>query len=365
MRNNGAITVKWLIEPILYSANHFHSGFAWVRKEQNGPWDLIDKEGNVITHDFQANFVQFPGYIRETSQDLAEFTNSIKGKIYYGFVNLSGDAVISPVYQEVRFFSEGLAAVQQDNFWGVIDRTGAVVIPFIYEGLASFQQGLIAAQRDGKWGYIDRRGQTVIDFVLDTSSLNEYMKGLYPIRLNGKEGLMDKERNWVLEAVYEKVYSGTEDLIGVQKDGKVGFVDSEGRVAIDFQYEGLPWATPEKITSSYPLYAFSEGRAIVLLPGSNMKDPSLGVINKKGELLFKLPGWPRGRYSEGFLLVWRRSDSSLGLVDKTGKWISLPSPLEVIHYGLVSDGNLLVRVPVESRDKNAGKFGYLRIKAKK
>jgi hypothetical protein len=366
---NDSLNFEWLIEPTLWGATPFHSGYAWIQREKDAAWSLIDLKGNVIARDFQADHINSLSFRDVTSPDFDVFRARVKGNFYSGYVNHSGDVVIPPVYQMGRFFTEGLAAVKRGDFWGVIDQKGTVVIPFIYEDLTFFRQGLIAAKKDGKWGYIDRRGQTCIDFVFDNVGRGHYGEGLYPVAVNGKEGLLDSEGNWVLDTIYEKIYPGSEELIGVQRNGKVGFVDRDGRVVIDFQYEGIPWGALDPRKIYIPLlqyiYNFSEGLAVVWLSGG-YEDPgraSFGVINQKGELLFNLSGWPRGYYSEGFLLVIRYSDRDLGLVDKTGKWHSLPSSLsrKGVYAGFVSDGNLVIRTPVKFGDDQSGKYGYLKI----
>jgi hypothetical protein len=357
------LSITWLLEPTLYLGGTFHSGFAWIQKENKGPWSLIDKAGNVIVSDFQARYFSIFQSGGITSSDLTDFLIYKNHKFGHGYANFSGDVVIPPIYQEANLAAEGLAAVKQGNFWGVVDHTGAVSIPFVYEGLTFFRQGVIRAKKDGKWGYIDARGQTVIDFVFDEIHRDDYPEGLYPVVVNGKEGLMDKERNWVLEPIYEEIYPSTEDLFGVQKDGKVGFADHKGRIVIDFQYRGVPFTAPEAGQIPLLYHIFSEGLAVVRLsePDTNPKVPSFGVINKKGELLFKLPGWPRGHYKEGFLLVNRYRDKRMGLMDKAGKWHSLPSNIQDTSYEVVSNGILRV----STSDKKSNNLGYLKIEMKK
>jgi hypothetical protein len=359
--DDAELSIKWLVEPTLKRAMDFHSGFAWIQKEYGDPWSLINKNGNEIVSGFQTEFIEFSWQNRTKNADLSEFARSRDGKFYYGYVNYSGDVVIPPIYQEANFPSDNLAAVQQGNFWGVVDGSGTVVIPFVYEKLTYFRHGVIGAKKEGKWGYIDARGQTVVDFIFNEIYPDDYPEGLYLVSANGKEGLLNKERNWVLEPIYEKVYPSTENLIGVQKDGKVGFVDHEGNVVIDFQYKGLSWSAPEeeKIPSLSHIYSFSEGLAVVWLSGPNTGSDktSFGVINEKGELLFKLPGWPRGHYREGFLLVNRYYDKKMGLVDINGKWHSLPSIVKNVPYGKVSEGILRVWT---TKDK----WGFLKIEVK-
>jgi len=44
-----------------------------------------------------------------------------------------------PYYDEVRSFSEGLAAVSLDGKWGFMDKNGVMVIPHMYRMPVRFQ----------------------------------------------------------------------------------------------------------------------------------------------------------------------------------------------------------------------------------
>jgi hypothetical protein len=55
---------------------------------------------------------------------------SYKGK--YGFINDKGKVVITPQYQEVGNFKEGLVYVKKNGKAGFVDKKGKVVIKLTY-----------------------------------------------------------------------------------------------------------------------------------------------------------------------------------------------------------------------------------------
>ena len=84
-----------------------------------------------------------------------------------GFKDLSGKVVIPPRFDDVGYFSEGLASVRIGEKWGYIDKTGKIVIPPRYTHAHSFWEGLAAVNMGtrwgyGRWGFIDKMGEMVI-----------------------------------------------------------------------------------------------------------------------------------------------------------------------------------------------------------
>ena len=76
----------------------------------------------------------------------------------WGFINMSGDWIISSKYEEAYYFSEGVAAVKYYGNWGYIDRTGEWTIQPVYRNAKPFKEGLACAMKNNTWGYIDKKG---------------------------------------------------------------------------------------------------------------------------------------------------------------------------------------------------------------
>ena len=61
----------------------------------------------------------------------------------YGYINKSGKMVIAPRFGWTNRFSEGLAAVQGEDFkYGYLDRTGKLVIDLRFDFAERFSGGL-------------------------------------------------------------------------------------------------------------------------------------------------------------------------------------------------------------------------------
>lgn len=84
----------------------------------------------------------------QTAAPRADFTTLVARKQdgRWGFVDNRGVIMITYSFDEVRPFSEGLAAVRIENTWGFLDLGGNVVIPFDYEDDQRLAQASANAQ---------------------------------------------------------------------------------------------------------------------------------------------------------------------------------------------------------------------------
>ena len=71
-----------------------------------------------------------------------------------GIMDKTGKIILPPKYNNMRYYSEDLAAVKLYDTWGYIDLKGNEVIPLKYEDASYFSEGLAAVKINGKWGFI-------------------------------------------------------------------------------------------------------------------------------------------------------------------------------------------------------------------
>lgn len=436
------ITFEWLIEPKLSGANNFSCGVAWIQENEGDPWMLIDSTGKVLVRGFKAKSIS--PYDEETGLAFFEKSDGWEGNEFVGnrlagYINLSGDVVVEPGYSFSRGFKYGMAVVTKKIdgrfFQGVIDRHGKIVLPFIYtyEGIDSLEiitPELIAIRKDDMWGCVNRKGEVVIDFISDTrpaikeefisypsplffhsnETENSFSYVLPPnvlsINIKGKEGLIDVQGKWILSADYDRVFNGEghflsgienrwaspfayesafgggKGLIGLEKDGKVGFVNAEGKTVIDFKFYGTSIVGTDEAKKPLlrrlngPLYTFSEGLAVVLLspiPAPPAKIPyktlSFGVIDMKGNVLFSFQGGGGEAFKDGFMRVWG-SDNALSLIDRSGdryhKYLPLPlnrkTSQRLLKVIWDSPSRGIGMVAEKDSFKSRPKWGYLRFK---
>lgn len=93
-------------------------------------------------------------------------TESPGGK--WGFINRYGQFVLNPVYNDVRGFSEGIAAVKGGGLWGFMNTSGSMItgfefrwVDYFHNGLAMVQLGPLHNDYDGQFAYVDQDGEVV------------------------------------------------------------------------------------------------------------------------------------------------------------------------------------------------------------
>ena len=192
-------------------------------------------------------------------------------------------------YNELRSFSEGLAAVKKNDKWGYINTKGDLVIPCEYDGYPrEFSEGLAPVDKNGKWGFINTKGEIVIPFEYD--SADSFSEGLAAVKKNDKWGFINTKGDLVTPCEYDYTGKFSEGLAGVVKNYKYGFINTKGDLVIPCEYDG------------YPL-EFSEGLAPA---GKNGKD---GFINTNGEIVIPFEYDLALGFSDG-----------LAPVEKNDKW---------------------------------------------
>lgn len=183
--------------------------------------------------------------------------------------------VIPCIYDEMEEFREGLAVVKKDDMYGCVDHNGDIVIPITYYWIKKFSDGVaLACNRQNGTHFIDHASN--ICFKVD--------------------------KNIKLQWSYF-----SEGLICAQnKEGKYGYIDRNGRIAIDFQYESAS--------------NFSEGLAGI----KKFSWEKRSYIDKKGKVVIPHIGSCLGEFSEGLAYVANdetKNKRKWGVIDKAGRFL--------------------------------------------
>jgi hypothetical protein len=194
---------------------------------------LIKANGNLINKKFQEI-----GDFKLVNQDDVDSERLAVAALYetkkYGFINLSGDFAINPIFDKVRNFSNGFAEVKINGKWGYIDKKGKIAIPAIYDDVWPFWL-------DGK-AMVAQKGK-------------QWKKGI--ININGV---------FVLNCEYDDVNAVNNNLYGYKKsENKSKIFNKDGKILFEIEGSGQLTDRGEKMS----LYRNTATRESIILNNIN------------------------------------------------------------------------------------------------
>ena len=242
----------------------------------------------------------------------------------WGFSDTLGNTVISPQWDFVKWFNDGCAMVfkgevddygfADDGNYGFIDIEGNTISDG-WDDAKDFNEGYAAVKKNGKWGLIDSKGNLVIpcekDMIYDVnheramvfsgtlSSYGSPEKGYY--------SFIDMKNNTISEG-WENAHGYSDGYAPVMKDGKWGFIDTEGNLVIPCEWDYCQ--------------SFSNGYVSVFrgeLTDYNYPDRGVySFIDAEGNVLSE--GWEdAGIFSDGFAYV--KENGKYGYIDVEGNLV--------------------------------------------
>ena len=220
------------------------------------------------------------------------------------YIDTLGNLLTTTPFQNTLAFTDGFAPVQQYDRWGIVDTFFNIVLPTVHEQVSLIGEGLLFAgdgygmalydlrrskrpltpphylpvtplsegrigvSRGNKYGFLDPLGNEVIPCTYD--EIGTFRLGRAMARIGDRFGIIDTSGRIVLPIVYEDrtpkgyKYVYYDSVALVERDGKLGFVDLEGRFVVPLSFSQA--------------YHFSQGLAPVRL------DNHWGYINNRGDI---------------------------------------------------------------------------------
>lgn len=327
----------WAFE---YEYNGIKTKFLFARNYKSESM-LFNEKGKLITQ----------LYSGDTSFDFVNgMANVNHPKTGYGFIDMTGKEVISNLRRTYNFNSEGIALVaNKDDKYIHINTKGEQLSP-LFKDLGYFKEGVTYARRDGEED-------------------------------NGKYGYIDKDYNEVLPFIYDDAWSFSEGLAGVKIDGKIGFIDESGEIAIKPRYDGIKGSFSNgvaKVLEGNSLFYIDEKGKKLNKVGyhqqtyDNYREMSVDhVQNKRGNLqtlinmkseniVINVPNYESIEIIEGTSLACAKLDGKFCLFDYTNG-IEL-TPLKYNSRISASGAKGLLRTRIENNGMY--KYGYLNFNGK-
>jgi len=161
-------------------------------------------------------------------------------------------------YSSFGMISNERAAACQDGKYGLLDGRMKPKTEFIYEDITLPCDNLAAAMLNGRWALIDRNGKEITEFIYDDVIRDEYGIATRQKRIFVKEGggyhIINGKGESVGGLSFENACAFPEEgYAAVCQNDRWGYVDKDGELAVDFQFEAAR--------------SFSNGYAAVCMDG--------------------------------------------------------------------------------------------------
>jgi len=148
--SSDGIEISQLINPKYDMAYNFESKFAPVRVKNK--FGIIDKNGDFIVEP------QYPAIKSDYSEGILPIYQDRK----WGYLDLNnnGDILVSPQFNKVWKFNNGLAKVQKGQYRGLINKNGSFVLEPNYKDIKISKSNVILAlDKENNFFYFDKSGK--------------------------------------------------------------------------------------------------------------------------------------------------------------------------------------------------------------
>ncbi|ABJ78159.1 WG repeat-containing protein [Leptospira borgpetersenii serovar Hardjo-bovis] len=224
----------------------------------------------------------------------------------WGYINQIGEWKIKPQFDKLtNFYNEwAFAKSKKGQKWGKIDKTGAWIENPTYQEIGLFSDGLVWAKKDtGQYVFLDETGK--IKFTLDgfdqlSLSFSEKFLGF---EKQGKWGFIDTNGAVVLEPKWEYVGHFSKGLAPVYKASAWQYIDTTGQAklpepleeAMEFDISGYAAAKKGRwgVIDMLGNWTIKPQSQVLLAPENNVITTKLKgewcTLNMQGEVIEKIP----------------------------------------------------------------------------
>lgn len=356
----------------------------------NTSWALVNEKGELLTDYVFDNII----YINDT---LIGVTKGNKE----GIINKQGEQILPTVYDGITLYDNHYFRLHQDGKYGVADPLGNIVLPLEYDGIGSLDsddnRNRVIISKQQKRGLIDEEGNIILpakyDLLFCCRATNygkvaignlyglislsgapltpveyqsietfSYEPMILKAKKQGKWGLMDVKGNVLHPFEFDQLPRFYPDEVGIEtfkKDGKIGFINNEGKIVSSANYDSISIFDDKKYElKNDNLYGLADTAGQLIVPveyddisladeqGLRVveKNEKYGLINGAGEILLAVEYDKLGYPDDESGVRTIRKEDKYGLIDRHGSILISPEYDMLIccyanGYGSIAKGN--------------------------
>lgn len=244
------------------------------------------------------------------------------------FINTNGKQICG-WYENVKSFSEGFAAVEEDEQWSFINMKGQRICGWYYY-VISFRYGFAAVQRENeKWSLINTDGKLICGWY---ENVDRFYNGFAKVQREDNKWSFINTQGKQIGDWYKDVSPFKNGFAKVQReDGKWSFINTQGQQmnklyrSVENFYNGLAkvqredgkWSFVNEREEQFKDWYKSVGEFENGYTWVENDDYKFSLINDKGE---QICGWYKGIdiFYEGYARI-ERDDGKYSFINTKGQ----------------------------------------------
>lgn len=237
-----------------------------IGKNYKDGYIVENQEGKYGVVDFTKKVILEPKYT-DIKPIYEEGKYIVKEDKTYQVVNKEGATILENKADKIQSMNGENFIIKENSKYGVINSAGEQVLPVQYENLQYAFSNYYIAKQNGKYGVIDTEGNNKIDFIYsnlqyrkeegileaskETGAESDLYNTSFELKLTGIINQVDTQKGYMKVRVGEEYQyynfkfepKTAQELLTQntlflsKKDGKYGYVDKDGNVKVDYQYE--------------------------------------------------------------------------------------------------------------------------------
>jgi DNA-binding transcriptional regulator/RsmH inhibitor MraZ len=308
-------------------------------------YGILDRKGTIVIPAIYNQLIVGKGWILANQKTAS--------KDAWVLLDSTGVKRTQKTYEQMLPFNGKYFAVKSHGFWGALNEQGREAVNCVYDSLLQIKDDLVVVKFKGQYGIINVKEEWIVTpqknklalignqryveidspttFLKSTEGNTIYFSDnrweIYPEYLleylpSGTiwkvdmNGVITERKIFPAEAT-EKVFDESEGLRAIKRNGRYGFIDSQGRLRIANRYEAVK--------------PFNEGFAPVKILGK------WGFINRQDNIAVQPSYEEVFQFNNGVAVV--KQKGLYGLVDSKGRFV-LPVRYEAI--AVLPDKNVII-----------------------
>lgn len=250
---------KFTVEPQFLECRSVSEGLAIIKMTEDwgfvdmssklvyhGPWQSVEsfhenraeiKIGDRVGFADRTGNLMVPNYYDDASPFRGGYAR-IKLGDKIGFVDPDGKEIIRPALDKAGYFSEGLVPAIRGKNRGWLDAKGKWAIKSKSDWGWEFHDGLARFRQGDLFGYIDAEGAVVVEAKYKVAE--DFSEGLAAVCADQGCGWIDTSGRLAFsDPTWTRTRSFSFGMAAFEKEGKWGYIDRHGKMAIEAQYESV------------------------------------------------------------------------------------------------------------------------------